>query len=386
MEEGLDGLYAEKFGEAQYLDPFARDRSAIRYEEKLKKYLETVLISDETAKRVRRAFDAYIFLSYRKKDRHLANELMKRIHSYPEFRDIAIWYDEFLTPGEHFNDSIQTAFDESDLFVMAVTPSLLEPSPDAQGKMQDNYIVRIEYPMAKASGKPILPVEMVPTDRNSLELKYESLPHCTNHRDAAALAQALAQHLVRLSPERPVRSPEHDFLIGLAYLRGIETEADHEKALPLIRNAAQQGMAEAAQMLVTMYAEGMGVARSLDMTAKWQAHLIELRQEKFDSAPSQETGLALLEDIDALMHLHEDTGDTHTFLNLTLRLRDTAASVMEVAPCVEVFRYISVAMTTLGQYYFQTEDYASALLCCQQSLTKQGQHLPYLAKNTVNGT
>lgn len=26
------------------------------------------------------------------------------------------------------------------------------------------------------------------------------------------------------------------------------------------------------------------------------------------------------------------------------------------------------------------------LLCCQQSLTKQGQHLSYIAKNTVNGT
>lgn len=367
QEAGLEGLFNGFCGNLQFLDKYAQDLTALPYAQKLRKFLTQTLLDDETLRRIHGAFSARIFLSYRKKDRAHARKLIKLLHADPRFRDVAIWYDEFLTPGENFNVSIQTAFDESDLFVMAVTPSLLEPSPDARGKMQDNYIVRIEYPMAQASGKPIVPVEMVPTDRNSLEAKYKGIPHCTDHRDAAALSQALAKHLAHLCPERSAQSPAHDYLIGLAYLRGIETEADHEKALPLIQNAALQGMPEAVEMLVTMYAEGMGVARSLDMTAKWQARLIELRQAKFDSAPSQETGLALLEEIDALMHLHEDTGDTRAFLNLTQRLRDTAASVMEVVPCAEAFRYISVAMTTLGQYYFQAEDYASALLCCQQS-------------------
>ncbi len=104
MEEGLDILYAteEYFGEAQYLNPRSHDTTEIRYEEKLKNYLDSVLISDETARRIRTAFDAYIFLSYRKKDRKYANELMHLIHDIPNFRDIAIWYDEFLTPGENF--------------------------------------------------------------------------------------------------------------------------------------------------------------------------------------------------------------------------------------------------------------------------------------------
>ena len=49
-----------------------------------------------SAEGTRHAFDAYIFLSYRKKDRRYANELMRLIHNNPECRDIAIWFDEFF--------------------------------------------------------------------------------------------------------------------------------------------------------------------------------------------------------------------------------------------------------------------------------------------------
>ena len=46
MESGLDTIYSQedKFGELQYLNPYTQDLTAISYEEKLKKYLESVLI------------------------------------------------------------------------------------------------------------------------------------------------------------------------------------------------------------------------------------------------------------------------------------------------------------------------------------------------------
>ena len=115
MESGLDALYARSalFGERQYLSPSGEDATALSYEGKLKKYLDVVLVNDETAKRVRASFKGYLFLSYRKKDRQYANELIRLIHREPKFRDIAIWYDEFLTPGENFNDSIKKAIEAS---------------------------------------------------------------------------------------------------------------------------------------------------------------------------------------------------------------------------------------------------------------------------------
>ena len=102
MESGIDSVYSlpRNFGERQYLNPYSTDATEVSYEEKLNKILESILISDKMAQRVRAAFDAYVFLSYRKKDRRYANELMRIIHNIPGCRDIAIWYDEFLTPGE----------------------------------------------------------------------------------------------------------------------------------------------------------------------------------------------------------------------------------------------------------------------------------------------
>ena len=100
--EGLEQLFNEKCGSLQFLDKYHRDSTALSYEDKLKKYLDSVLIGDELAEKIRRAFDAYIFLSYRKKDRQQAQELMHLIHENDFCRDIAIWYDEFLVPGENF--------------------------------------------------------------------------------------------------------------------------------------------------------------------------------------------------------------------------------------------------------------------------------------------
>ena len=85
------------------LNPNQTDPTARPYAEKLKKFLESVLIGDALATQVRAAFDAYIFLSYRKKDRREAQALMRLIHESEFCRDIAIWYDEFLTPGEDFH-------------------------------------------------------------------------------------------------------------------------------------------------------------------------------------------------------------------------------------------------------------------------------------------
>ena len=125
MESGLEDVFNAKCGDIQFLDPNSRDATAISYEEKLTKYLTSVLIGDELAEKIRKAFDAYIFLSYRKKDRKYAQELMRLIHKNDFCRDIAIWYDEFLTPGENFNKSIEGAIKKSKFFALAVTPNLV---------------------------------------------------------------------------------------------------------------------------------------------------------------------------------------------------------------------------------------------------------------------
>ena len=51
------------------------------------------------AEKVKVAFDAYIFLSYRKKDRKYANELMRLIHKNDFCRDIGLGISTKLFPA-----------------------------------------------------------------------------------------------------------------------------------------------------------------------------------------------------------------------------------------------------------------------------------------------
>ena len=148
QKSGLESVFNRKCGNIQYLDPNAIDITAIPYEKKINAFLSSVLVGDELAEKIRNAFDAYIFLSYRKKERKYAQELMRLIHQNEFCRDIAIWYDEFLTPRGNFNDVIRQGLDNSNLFVMTVTPSLVEDK---------NYVMTTEYPMAMEAGKKIIP-------------------------------------------------------------------------------------------------------------------------------------------------------------------------------------------------------------------------------------
>lgn len=271
MEPGIDKIYSkpDNFGELQYLNPYSTDPTEISYEEKLKKHLESVLISDELAMRIRKAFDAYIFLSYRKKDRKYANELMRLIHSNPECRDLAVWFDEFLTPGESFKENIEKILDDCKLFTLLVTPRLLEKVIDENGEERDNYILSTELPLArkkkKEKGIDIFAVEMEQTDKNALSAIC--VEDCVSAKDAEFQARLLQSvcHMAITSND----TPEHNFLIGLAYLEGIDVEVNKARALELITLAAERGLPEAMQRLYEMYRDGIGVPLNYKNAAVW---------------------------------------------------------------------------------------------------------------------
>lgn len=283
QESGLEEVFNKKCGDLQFLSKNHHDAAGISYSEKLGKYLSTVLIGDEMAAKVRAAFDAYIFLSYRKKDRKYAQELMRLIHKNDFCRDIAIWYDEFLTPGENFNDAISDALKKSELFTLVVTPNLVN---------EVNYIMTTEYPMAKVANKPILPAEVVPTDQEELNKKYENIPMCTDARNEAELSEALLKAVQSMSIQENDKNLEHDFFIGLAYLSGIDVEVDKERAVELITSSAEAGLVEAIEKLVQMYYTGEGVKRNYDTAVMWQEKLVEQLERKYIESNDLKDGYA----------------------------------------------------------------------------------------------
>lgn len=270
-----DEVYSSKFGELQYLNPLSDDQTEIPYDEKLKKYLESVLISKELADRIRHAFYAYIFLSYRKVDRAYANTLMHLIHSIPDCRDFAIWFDEFLTPGESFKVNIEKALDDCKLFTLLVTKQLFKKRLNEKGKEVDNFVIANELPMAKdkrtEKGTEIIAVEMEDAGEDALS-RLEADEYI--RYDDLAFQERLLAAIKKIKYD-VVDTPEHAFLIGLAYLEGIDMEVDRERAVKLIESAAETDLAEAIEKLIRMYKDGAGVARDVDSVQKWSKRLAE---------------------------------------------------------------------------------------------------------------
>ena len=270
LDKTEEGELNEMLGNLHFLNYTSTDKTELLFDDKLSGFLKSILISDELAERVRSAFDAYIFLSYRKKDRAYANELMKLIHSNEFARDIAIWFDEFLTPGEDFNDSIKAALEKSDLFVLDVTPNLIDDD-DAE-KM--NFVREHEYPMAVERNKRIFPVEMKETDKKRLGEQYKDIPVCAVPDNKQAFSHMLLNSLSGIAKSDNDNDPQHKFFIGLAYLGGIDVEKNAELAERLITESADAGLPEAMSKLANMHRYGDGVEKNMAEAAIWQKKYI----------------------------------------------------------------------------------------------------------------
>lgn len=270
-------LFNEKCGNMQYLSKIYVDEISLGYYEKLTAYLEKVLVGDELAKKIRSAFDAYIFLSYRKTDRKHARELMKLIHSDDFCRDIAIWYDEYIIPGENFNTNIKEALKKCDLFMLAVTPNITEDG---------NYVLTIEYPLAKEENKPILPVECEPVESDVLSCTYADFPPYIKIGDHETIPTSIADVLTSLALKVNDRQPEHNFFIGLAYLNGIDVEVDHNRGIELITSAAEAGLLAAVDQLIKMHTDNIGVSEDVKELAYWTEKKLEILEKECKKSPS----------------------------------------------------------------------------------------------------
>ena len=356
QEPGLEAIFNEKCGDLQCLDPNQADPTALPYAEKLKKFLDGVLVGDELAAQVRAAFDAYIFLSYRKKDRREAQALMRLIHENDFCRDIAIWYDEFLTPGEDFNAAITQALEKSGLFVLAVTPHLLE---------NPNYVMTEEFPRARAAGKPILPVEMGPTDRAGLEAAYPGIPPCA---EAGTLPNGLREALEGLALRENDADPRHNFFIGLAYLAGIDVEVNKERGADLIRSAARDGLPEAMEKLVVMYRAGDGVKRDHKTAVQWQEKLVDARRAEWEDLQDEAAYSQYLIALWSLGDQYRELADLDNaydvweseFLPLTIHGEEQGFALAR--------RYRAVGCLKLGDLYQVKDDLPAARRWFEESL------------------
>ena len=359
QESGLVELFNSVCGDIQFLDKNATDATAISYEEKFTQFLTSILVGDELAEEIRSAFDAYIFLSYRKKDREYAKELMRLIHENDFCRDVAIWYDEFLTPGENFNDMIADALNKSALFALAVTPNLVN---------ETNYVMTTEYPMAQKAGKPILAAEIVPTDRAALEAHYNGIPENVKATDTQTLANTLTAALETIALRENDSDPHHNYLIGLAYLSGVDVEKNPERALSLITFAAEKGLPEALKKLVSVYRYGNSIDQNLSKAAYWQKKLAAVRQCEFETTLTEETCKAYLSALWVLGDLYllqKDTMNAETHYRKALSVTD---GLKKLYPWKILIRTEGAMYTNIGECFTERKEFGEAAYYIRKNL------------------
>ena len=301
METGLEEAFNKEVSNLQCLSPLSEDLDAttVSYAQKLKNYLARILATDVDDEELRLAFDASIFLSYRKRDRGLAQRLMRLIHENGALRGVSIWYDEFLTPGEDFNQSLHDEIERSHLFIMAITPFMLEG---------ENYVKITEYPLACSLHKRILPFMMEKTDEGEMKDIFPGVADALSAESADAVADAIAAALDALAITPVEDSAKRQYLKGVAYLKGICVEKNSEIALSLLTEAAEAGLPEALERLAMAYKEGDGVARDLSAAALWQERLLERLEADFTAAEDEPTSLLYYNALLEMADIHTKNG------------------------------------------------------------------------------
>ena len=422
LEKGLGSAFSENCAKIQIVPRYNNDSTATPYGEVLKTFLNSVLVSDELARKVRAAFDAYVFMSYRKKDRYYAQRLMRLIHENPEYRDIAIWYDEFLVPGEGYNEAIKDAFTKSGLFALCVTPHLQE---------EGNYVMVNEYKWARDRDNEeekfrIVPVEMYDDpkwriDQKELEeFPYKSIEDLEDEHRRPELDSALVQALDKIAKTPHEENPQHTFFIGLAYLAGIDVQADHKKAVSLIKEAAlgkkqrrgsgveapeqrdtadrqvggradrqvgsgadrqvggradskaedqtdgteTEPCTEAAEKLVDMYSTGEGVEPDRKEAIRWQKEAADQYFDKYgkhhDPDEHKGYGTRYFKALMRLAGLQRDDGDIGAAIRTAEKALEFSGELEEEVGIREKSRDTAVIYNQLGNMYKTSRDYDRA--------------------------
>lgn len=261
-------LFEQRFRNNHYID-----RTVDSYESQLKKFFHDIIKKNFQVQKLQAIFEGYAFVSYRKSDRMLAGEVIKTLHKPEVNCRLSLWYDEFLVPGENFNENISGAIEKSDIFIMVVTPRILDSS---------SYVYNYEYPLAKKLNKPVIPVEAAKTDRPELEKLYPGIPPCVNIDNLNQISEAINNALG--TRESKKMSAESYYSLGAAYLDGIGVERDTEAAIRQFLHGADMEHLRCIEKLAKIYEFGIDVPVDFIKAIEWRKKAVELTGKRYKNS------------------------------------------------------------------------------------------------------
>ena len=311
FDPNLEAEFNKKSKKMQYLSITDPD-----YLEKLQRSLANLLIDSALIEKIEKIFTHKMFASYCKEDADKVQDLIRLIHNHDEFRQVSIWYDKYLPTGRNFLDSIFKNLDDSHIFGLTVTPSLIN---------RENFVKSDEYPHAVLNKKKIAIFEMSPTDHDSLATNFDGIDkydwqQSVDKRNILAFFRKILKESrgipVTLSKDKL------DYYLGLAYLNGTFVEFDSKYAVKKLDVLSDKGDIDATLELINIYRYGKGVARNLDTVKHYCFKLLNYLEKQFRvyyNAMSKERFIP--------MHLTTEA-QRRTFLENTDRLCDIALDII----------------------------------------------------------
>ncbi|MGI6248789.1 MAG: tetratricopeptide repeat protein [Acutalibacteraceae bacterium] len=266
----------------------------------------------------------------------------------------AVWYDS--TPEDESDDeNLLEDLSQMQLFVIPVTTKFLTEECRA-------YDVGFHFAIEKHI--PVLPImlesglddifnrkcgDLHYIDKNNREQSGESYSEkLKKYLDSVIIGDELAEKIRALAIAENDSSAEHNFFIGLDYLNGIDVEVDFERAVELIGGAAESGLCEAIEKLVSMYQNGEGVKRDYFTAVEWQRKLTEIRKEKFEQSGEEENCFELLESLFNLGDYLEALGKLTEAKQAYTEMSQTALSLNNHNKSNRSQRWLSISYDNLG--------------------------------------
>lgn len=277
------------FENIQLLRRHDPDATALPYPDRLKRFLETSLLGNDLAEQVKQAFRDTVFLSYRTHDRAMILQLLQKVHADPRCRRTGIWYDQFLIPGEDFNNGIAQAILDSDLFLLALTHNMVG---------SESYVTQKEYPLAQETGKEILPVLLEDVDPGQTSRRFPKMPEPA---DIHRAIQALGDRSDKAGSSQD--SPEQDYLLAMAYLHGLHAERSVSIALELLESSAEGGYAPAALRLANIRQQEQTGEGCRLWQIRWLRKYAELTEKDYRADPSEATVKSYADALDRLSEI-----------------------------------------------------------------------------------
>lgn len=284
LEDGVGGTFSNfcalnRMEKMHVLYPNKQEIQALSFSQKLKDYLKEhlrgTLLENVERERIYRNFSGSAFLSYRKADRKFAVDLIKLIHQKEECRDCAIWYDEYLTAGESYDEEIKSYIDFCQVFLFLVTNNMLK---------EDNYAIREEYKRAKELNKNIIIVDMIAENHTLPDYLMEGNRYI-GLQDISTLPLVMGEYIKKKTFFSEEEKYNHDYYLGLAYVYGIGVEKEKEYGIRLIKSAAEWGLPEAMDSMVELYIGDMDIRKVI----YWQECLKDYYGHRFSENPSPDT-------------------------------------------------------------------------------------------------